>query len=164
MPGRPLFPAEQALAFRVFKATLPYGKIFISPLIGLSNQPFTTTIPPLIADLGAIGYSINVGMNGFRRGMDTVDPATLIHELTHVWQGAHRLISSQFMWESIAHQAVGWIRGTDPYTYVPGKSWSSYNVEQQASIVEDWFKGGESTSDPLYRYIRDDICSLLWFI
>jgi hypothetical protein len=67
------------------------------------------------------------------------------------------------MWESIAHQAIGWVTGINPYRYIPGQSWSSYNVEQQAHIVEDWFKGGEREEDPLYRYIRDDIRSLLWF-
>ncbi|KYG00567.1 hypothetical protein BE21_07130 [Sorangium cellulosum] len=163
MPGRPLFPAEFELATRVFMATLPYPKIFITPLTGLQSRPFTSTVPPLVAGCVPLAYTINVGLNGFIHGMDTVQPATLVHELTHVWQGAHRLISSQYMWESIAHQAMGWIRGTDHYRYVPGQSWSSYNVEQQASIVEDWFARGERTDDPLYRYIRDDIRSLLWF-
>ncbi|WP_437827615.1 hypothetical protein [Sorangium sp. So ce1153] len=153
-----------AIATRVFKATLPYHKIFITPIIGLQSRPFTSTVPPLL-DLYIlpIAYTVNIGWNGFRHGMDTVAPATLIHELTHVWQGAHRFIASQYMWESITHQAIGWLTSTDPYRYEPGHSWSSYNVEQQASIVEDWFKQGERTDDPLYRYIRDDIRSLLWF-
>jgi hypothetical protein len=162
MSGRPLFPAEMEIAFRVFKATLPYNKIFISPFLGFQDLPFTTTIPPLVAGPLASGYSINIGLDGFLHGMDATNrAATLVHELTHVWQGAHRFISSRYMWESIAHQAIDWVRGTDCYRYVPGNTWSSYNVEQQASIVEDWFKGGESTTDPLFRYIQDDIRSLI---
>jgi hypothetical protein len=163
MPGRPLLPGELEIAFRVFKATLPYHKILVTPLVGLYTREFTSTIPPLVAGLLPISYTLNVGLQGFLHGMDKTKPATLIHELTHVWQGAHRLIASHFIWESIAHQAIDLITGTNCYRYVPGQSWSSYNVEQQASIVEDWFKGGEREDDALYRYIRDDIRSLLWF-
>ncbi len=37
------------------------------------------------------------------------------------------------------------------------QDWGSYNVEQQASIVEDWFKNGSREDDPRFRYIRDNI-------
>ena len=43
------------------------------------------------------------------------------------------------------------------YTYVAGRPWSGYNVEQQASIVEDWFTFGESATSPLYPYITNNV-------
>lgn len=163
---RPLYPSEAEIAFRVFKTSLCVGQIYVSPAVGLQSRPFTTTIPPFSPNPGiAASYVINIGLNGFIRGMtSTVDQrATLVHELTHVWQGAHGLICSDFMYESVTHQVIGWIQGTDPYAYRPGLPWDDYNVEQQAQIVEEWFKRGERTSDPLYPYIRDHIRTLLWF-
>lgn len=165
-PGRSLSTSELALAFRVFKGSLPYPKIVISPVIGLHSRPFTTTFPPLLPNFSPLAYIVNIGFSGFNRGMDVTDPGTLIHELTHVWQGAHALDSSAFMWDSITHQGMELITKVDPYAYAPGKSWFNYAAEQQAHIVEDWFNRGaiESDTDNLFRYVRDNIRSLLWFV
>ena len=38
-----------------------------------------------------------------------------------------------------------------------GLDWDEYNAEQQASIVEDWYWHGQTTTDPLYGYVRDQI-------
>jgi hypothetical protein len=40
------------------------------------------------------------------------------------------------------------------YDFKPGESWDSYDVEQQASMVERWFHNGEQKTDVLYPYIR----------
>ena len=37
------------------------------------------------------------------------------------------------------------------------KPWDSFGVEEQAQIVEDWFKNGLKSSDPRFHYIRDNI-------
>jgi hypothetical protein len=83
-----------------------------------------------------------------------------IHELTHVWQGAHRWLHGSYQVSSLLSQAWSLIRTGDrgnAYDYAAGQDWSSYNVEQQANIVEDWFTSGASSSHPLFRYIRDNI-------
>ena len=43
----------------------------------------------------------------------------------------------------------------DAYAYSLGMDWGDYNVEQQASIVEDWYKRGRSSKDKAFPYIRD---------
>jgi hypothetical protein len=44
----------------------------------------------------------------------------------------------------------------DAYEYSPGHPWASYNVEQQAHLVEDWYNstiGNLSQSDIRFPYI-----------
>jgi hypothetical protein len=49
------------------------------------------------------------------------------------------------------------LAGRNPYRYTFGQPWSSFDPEQKAQIVEDWFKTGEHTMsyDPFWPYIRD---------
>jgi hypothetical protein len=62
--------------------------------------------------------------------------ATLIHELTHVWQGHNNAFPWGYVADSIAMQCM---LGGRSYAYVPGDQWSSYHAEPQAQIVEDWY-------------------------
>lgn len=93
-----------------------------------------------------------------------------VHELVHVWQLEH---GSDLL---LVAKGMAKVFGED-YTYTAGKPFSSYNLEQQGSIVEDWFgrhytpdipandRGLQSaaatddTTDELWRYIRDNIRS-----
>ena len=91
-------------------------------------------------------------------GFGPVDEV-FVHELTHVWQGYNDFFPDSFMTDSLAAQ--GWaalIKGdrNKAYTYKLGKPWASYNVEQHASMVEDWYKNGmnKTSSDPLWPYIK----------
>jgi hypothetical protein len=169
MPLRPLYPSELAIAAKVFVTSVPFLRTYISPFIGLENRPFTTTVPPLVPmprlpvpwvrkthELPC-AYVINIGADGFLHGMDQTPKSqrTLIHELTHVWQGANMLLNTGYMWESIMHQGYGWLTSTDPYAYELGRSsFFFYNVEAQAHIVEDWFANGMNDDDPRFPYIQ----------
>ena len=79
---------------------------------------------------------------------------TLIHELTHVWQSRNSAWPAAYIFKSIGCQIS---RGADAYNYKPGLAWGDYNVEEQASIVEDWFARGQQLTGSLYPYIRDNI-------
>ncbi len=65
--------------------------------------------------------------------------AWFIHEMTHVWQyQSGRSVRIRGLFEQ-AGRLFGW----DPYGYGkpdPGRKFSSYKNEQQASIVEDYFR------------------------
>ena len=77
----------------------------------------------------------------------------LAHETTHVWQGKNSTFALSYVFNSVYNQCVL----SDAYAYTPGQAWSSYNVEQQARIVENWYMNGESTSSDLYHYITDNV-------
>ena len=148
---RPLTGAEKKVASSVFGRSINLNTVKVTNTLGLDGRPWTTNSPPL--------YTINVGKKGYKSLLDGDGlKRLLIHELTHVWQGQHGV---RFMSNSAYHQALSAIHNGGStggaYNYQPGKQWSQYNVEQQASIVEDWFQGGMKKTDPMYPYIRYNV-------
>lgn len=160
---------EYAIVTRVLGNTLPRRfRIIITNGAGLSNRPFT--IPTSL--LSALGATVAAGFAGAAAGyltsfinagylmnvgsaypdMSTSNTALLIHETTHVWQGKNSTLSLNYVFNSCINQCL---RGGAAYNYTAGSAWGSYNVEQQASIVEDWFIAGEHESGDLWSYIRD---------
>jgi hypothetical protein len=41
----------------------------------------------------------------------------------------------------------------DGYGYTLGSSWDDYNVEQQASLVEQWYDAGMDPADDRFQYV-----------
>ena len=53
---------------------------------------------------------------------------------------------------------TGALEGRDAaYGFTAGKPWGDYNPEQQASIVEAWYKSGMPEDGALWPYIRNNI-------
>ena len=158
MAERIISAAEINLAFTVFQASLPYHLIYIKDDLGLNNRAW--------AEPGILGnYILHMGPVGFGTctSFTAIAPNraptrnVFIHELTHVWQGAHGL---NYVLDSLTNQCTGAFTGTDPYTYTTGQWWSAYNCEQQGKIVEDWFDpaiGNRRVTSSRFRYIRDNI-------
>lgn len=146
---RLLTQSEISLAKKVFEKTLPYGAIYLSDALGLQERAYTVPHPAMIGS-----YLINIGTDGFADASTTANDQTLIHELTHVWQGVHRSHPLAYIFDSLHNQAR---LGSDAYNYVVGEDWSSYGAEQQAMIVEDWYRLGMNEADPRFRHIRDNI-------
>lgn len=146
---RLLSETEVSLAKKVFAESLPYGAIYLSDALGLQERAYTIPHP---VKLGS--YLIHIGPDGFVDATTAANEDTLIHELTHVWQGVHRSHPLAYVFDSLHNQAR---LGTAAYTYVPGSAWNSYSAEQQAMIVEDWYELGMNEADPRFPYIRDNI-------
>jgi hypothetical protein len=169
---------EYNIVCRVFAGTIPYRvRIFITDAAGEDGRPFTipTSLLPTILGMtegaffggvpGALGgaaggyigsfinlaYLINAG--DAYDSLTGKDRDTLVHETTHVWQGKNSTFALSYVFNSVYNQCV--LRNA--YAYTPNQPWKSYNVEQQASIVEDWYMAGESTSSNLYHYITDNV-------
>lgn len=81
---------------------------------------------------------------------------TLVHEMTHVWQGQHGIYPTVYMaqslWQQLSHGVKdiidkgGWRtwdehRGTAYLFNMAdiGANWDRFNVEQQANIIETWY-------------------------
>lgn len=156
---RALTSSERGLAMTVFRATLPYANISVGHTTGLGGAPWTEHY--------AGHYTLHVGAEAYA---DCTSPAwaprvghirqTFIHELTHVWQGSHCWATGWYQVQSVLSQAGAMIRTgdrNDAYKYTPGADWDSYNVEQQACIVEDWYADGCKETSPLFPYVRDII-------
>lgn len=205
--GRPdqwygtLYPEEIALAKTVFADTLPYNDIFISKVSLGGGAPVTIATNPVKSKaqfliLWEQAWNLNVATQG--NDMKT----TLIHELTHVWQGTYGNYVMGYMAESVWSQLREGVRDifkdgpekgiervrrmvkegmskwdehrSHAYKFTMkdvGKNWNTFNVEQQASIIESWYSfeptrfidgsavpaGYRSPKDPRYPYIKDNI-------
>jgi hypothetical protein len=156
---RKLSAEERALAEAVFETFLPYGNILVGDRTGIGGAPWTEHLDGIfILHMGDVGY-LDCTSSQSATGVGTICD-TFIHELTHVWQGHHAWASGMYQLQSVVAQAKAILRTgsrNNAYVYALGAEWDSYNVEQQAAIVEDWFKDGMSSESPLFPYIRDHI-------
>jgi hypothetical protein len=163
---------EYHIVSTVFADTLPYRfRIFVTDAAGADGRAFTIPtslvsglLPGNPASFFAslpLGYASSVINAGYLMNVGddydklaTTEQRLLVHETTHVWQGKNSTFALSYVFSSLLHQALD---GSGAYAYTPGQPWGSYNAEQQASIVEDWFRTGMSTSGPLYPYITDHV-------
>lgn len=155
---------EEALAREVFQEQLPYGRIHIANFYLPGNEGVPVTVASgteLIPIKSQTKFTIYFGPKVFREGAQVSNIRnTFIHELTHVWQGHHSTFSWQYMVNSLLAQGRAIIEHGNrnrAYDFKAGQPWDSYNVEQQANIVESWFANGMNINDPLYVYISENI-------
>jgi hypothetical protein len=150
--ARKLDADEQKLAKSVYGDTLPFDRIYITDL----DLGGAVTLAGMDLSTRKFDYTINWvdAYGGVTRFPDR--RATLIHELCHVWQGENGVWPTFYMGQSLWHQLWAGLRdmwdkrewrgwGThrsQAYKFSAGdvgKNWNTFNVEQQASIVESWF-------------------------
>jgi hypothetical protein len=155
---RPLTQEEKDDATRVYLKTINYSLVIVADDLGFDNRKWTEPA-------GNGGFVLHLGPMGYASTADSEMRATLIHELCHVWQGMNHLISWGYVADSAIQQGLCKLAGCSAYAYKPGDLWGEYNVEQQAHIVEDWYRGGLRTDSPLFTYIAGNIrCPILsWF-
>jgi len=158
---------ETGFARAVFGDSLDFNRIRVTNLSGLSTRAFTTpTIDGTVL--------LNIG-NAYDSPTTALDPPhgyaaegqILIHELTHAWQIQHASLADGYipglLCQGIYNQAV---TGRAAYQYgPPGPAWSTFNLEAQAAIVDQWFAGNTTkqpappmdTAGPYYGYMRNNI-------
>lgn len=176
---RLISPNETAWAKSVFDNSLPYNNIYFANGYLPGNHGVAVTvmsysgggnsIEPGLETPRVQDFSIYWGADIYNKGADAVGSSldTLIHELTHVWQGYNEgALIFNYMIRSLASQTWGIISHLDrgyayQYDWNNYLRWSQYNPEQQGNIVMDWFsgdsnnakRGNRSTSDSRFVYI-----------
>ncbi len=100
-----------------------------------------------------LGNNIRVGPG------QSMNNATLIHELTHVWQ--YQTQGNRYISDSLYHQTAAIVQtGSRSAAYklviIPKQSFYRYTAEQQAMIVENYFRYPKKRHNPDYaRLIRE---------
>ncbi|HEY3410012.1 MAG TPA: hypothetical protein VGK53_17720 [Propionicimonas sp.] len=166
---RPVTDQEFAFADQVFRGTVPRDRIKLTNMIGFGGRPFT--MPSLgddiLVNLGQ-GFDDPVHYTGFGDPDNPHRQAAgqlFIHELTHVWQIHQSSFLPGLLCNALTNQVttIGGDMGIYQYG-PPDRAWSDFNLEQQASIVDDWFAGSgrshpnaSSEESPYFGYIRDNI-------
>jgi hypothetical protein len=142
-----LSDGEVQFARQVFGDSLDFGRIRLTNLSGVGRRAF---VAPTVD--GTI--LLNLG-NAQEAPLTAVFPPypapgqIFIHELTHAWQIQHAALEDGFvpglMCSGILDQAVI----SNPYGYgPPGPPWSSFSMEAQGSVVDQWFGGNGNQSGP----------------
>jgi hypothetical protein len=164
---RTLNQREQDLVRRVFGPTLPHWTtIGIGDGLGFGGQPWTDMVPMPYPQIPHMNFQINIGdaassdltsgtlVNCFVNDISGTVAELLVHEMTHVWQyhNGQKLFGRTGVWASSLTSGTPGPSGRQRFT--PGNPWNDYDVEQQASIVEEWFSNKEKKTDQLYPYIR----------
>src|SRR5262249_39596036 len=133
-PHRGLTPGERALLQPLFRDSLSYDKIQV--IDGkFPFQPNNVYMTPR-GNIYAPGELFEADFSAA-----TVSPwrqAVFVHEITHVWQfeNGMDLIAQGF---SAFAKAGGAYERAYPYTLAHGRDLIDYGMEQQASIVEDYY-------------------------
>lgn len=164
----------------VFRGQLPRERIVVTNLLGFGGRPFTTPGPgdAILLHLGD-GYDDPLRYDGDGNDSGRLAPGQLLmHELTHAWQIAHSDFIPGLMCRGIVDQ-LGTLGGDmSVYAYGPPTSgWGDFNLEQQASVIDEWYAGSampppspsrqrpqrayppmvEDDVNPYWRYVRDNL-------
>jgi hypothetical protein len=144
MTSRPLTKGEIALARTVFGDSIEYGTVYVS------DSKFTGFHPEGVA-MAPNGNLFMPGCYSDDYSAERVYTQSLfIHEMTHVWQYQNKVLAP--MVEAIKLNvkfAFNYLAAYN-YTLDGKKDLVDYNMEQQASIVQDWFAQKHGAFNPLY--------------
>ena len=124
--ARELTAGELNYAMRTFEADLDFGKVRIHNVRAYFFQPSDTAITPD----GEVYFPPQSYKPDFSTNLS--DAAWLIHELTHSWQ------HQKGMWVRLRGMLVREYAYGDLHT--SRRPFLDYGIEQQASIVADWFR------------------------
>lgn len=151
--SRRLRPEEIEFARQVFKDSIPYERVVLTNLSGIGTAEFT--IPHIDNTI-----LVNMGV-GFTNPLKHINPnivghqiagQVFIHEMTHAWQIAHNPTIKLFQDVIDAK-----LQGDAAYMYgPPDQGWDQFGLEQQGSIVDDWFAG---TCDHMRFKIQRRFCN-----
>ncbi len=135
MSGRNLTAGEEGIAREIYGSSISYSKVKIHDGKYFFGQPDDSGMTPrgeIYASSGAYQDDYSTG-NASSQGF-------FIHEMGHVWQYQNRILNVIFsaLLEQIEH-------GFDyakayPYLLDADKTLTDYDIEQQASIIEDYFR------------------------
>lgn len=151
MSERPLTPGEIALARRVFKDSIDYGKVKIHKGRYIVGQPDNSGITP----------NGEIYVVGAQTYFDDYSVATVyqrsffIHEMAHVWQYQLKVLKpiAAAIGEFFRHR-FDYAKAYD-YELVPGKDLLKYRIEQQAQIIQDYYLLHVEGTAPSSHHIKN---------
>jgi len=148
---RPLTTHEESLVKTVFQRAdiPPLDSIRIRDGLTTTGVPFATSGTTRRVLFGALlaqpeQYLIMVGPQLFEKDLALVAPATLVHEMVHVWQYKQKRLTELrgLMLHSFYYMS-GKLGGRGQhhlYSYDLSLPWEQIGFEGQAQLVEDWYK------------------------
>ena len=163
MPGRPLTPAEIALARPVFGAAIDYARVRI--VAGAGGNPIAAIAFANGNPAITLGRHIHYrgGVAADLAAADIEARALLLHELTHVWQ-YRRLGILRFLLRYVREFVAVGCRAAAMYRYTPGATrFADARLEAQAQMIGDYAAAGWRRDADAVRLLAGNLdCSGLW--
>jgi hypothetical protein len=162
---RTMTQEERDFAAKVFFDKLPYDRIRLTNLSHSGGRQFVLPNPidgSILVNLGD-AYS-NTNPISYVNNSYPIPGQVFIHELTHAWQIGNTSFMPGLICDSILHRDYDYRNESDPSTEWSRRPWSSFNLEQQAHIVDDWYQAYSSDlnsvvalRDPAFHFISENI-------
>jgi hypothetical protein len=127
--ARNLTNPERQMLEPIFKDTLRYGSIVCKE----ANMGVLGITPA-----GVAYFSPSVYCPDFSKTTNPGDQWVFVHEMVHVWQWGHGIYPANGA-IGLFLQTGGAYTNAYPYDLTPGKDLTDFNIEQQASIVADYW-------------------------
>lgn len=150
---------------QVFDGALPpRDKLLLTDTIGGGDRAFT--FPRYDGKI-----TLNMGLSAFADPRNYPGRAygqTYVHELVHACQIEHTNMDISLLADAFSSKVCE-ATGGNPYAYAhAGPEYASFNLEQQAQIVSDWFAGtvppgtnqtgiAKDIDSPYFRYIAENL-------
>ena len=157
----------------VFDGSLPpRDKLVHTDTIGGGNRAFT--FPrfdgKITLNMGPDGwpeprnYHVGYGKGTRYPGQTVKYGEVLIHELVHACQIHHASINLSLLADALASKVCE-ATGKSPYVYGPADTdYSSFNLEQQAQVVSDWFAGAVPNGSNQTSTAKDIYSPYFWYV
>jgi hypothetical protein len=133
-PNRPLTAGERAMLRPIYRDGIDYDKVRVIDA-PFPFQPAGTYMTPR----GHIYAPGRLFRDDFSLpGLPAIERAVFVHEIGHVWQFANGI---DLVANAVADFAKyrGDYEKAYPYRLEPGRDLAEYGMEQQASILEDYY-------------------------
>ena len=132
---RSITSGERKLLYDVFQASLPYGILQVD-----ANTENRGGEDNSITPLGIPYFSTRVWCADFSdKTVCESNQGLFIHEFVHVWQQYHFITKlDAAVWLYVRH--LGDYEKSYSYDLSDEDDLTDFNIEQQASIIEDWWR------------------------
>lgn len=133
--SRDLTSGEILAAQSIFKDSIIYSKVKIHKTKYFFGQPTNSGMTPR-GEIHAHGFAYH---EDYSLEMAETQ-AFFIHEMCHVWQHQNGILNC--MWSALTEQIRHGFKYENAYPYFlsPDKTLTDYGMEQQASIIEDYYR------------------------
>lgn len=160
--GRNLTAGEIALAEDVFRHSIQYERVKIHHKKYFYFQPDNSGMTPS-GEIYATGAAY---LEDYSLAADVESKTLFIHEMAHVWQKHNRILNLR--WAALSMQIKHRFDYSRAYPYFlrPDATLLDYGIEQQASMIEDYFrvvkKGGNFRPNRIQNTgTREELINLL---
>jgi hypothetical protein len=157
---RLLTAGEKGLLFPIFGDTINYNEQIVARNDGEVGGPDNSFTP---------GYFPNMAPNLWSWDYSGESPgrtAVFVHEMVHTWQsghGSHNVLRGLYLWIKYDH-ITGDYDNSYEYDLDSSTSLSDFNMEQQAQIIEDYYRVSKSLAPDKNVGTRKSVADYLPYV